>query len=255
MKNSQNDKPKKSVKKKIFLFGLVSLAAGLVSYFGFQFWKKNRQENTETEKAPDPIKQSQAPKQKTGNGSEKIKRSTPKADTKSNTGKSAPNGSAKGQAAGSLAAAKIASDIHAAILKKDFSAAFNQLRFIRSVKDYSAVSQVFLKTPLAGKAQTLVSGLLSTFKAEAQKAALRKAFTAMGLKYDGKKWSLSGLDGGQVLITTQATQVWRDPKNFVYVPVNMVLGQEIAKRGDFSVFENEKRYFLVESKSVNYYTN
>ncbi len=159
MKNSQNDKPKKSVKKKIFLFGLVSLAAGLVSYFGFQFWKKNRQENTETEKAPDPIKQSQAPKQKTGTSSAKIKRSTPKADTKSNTGKSAPNDSAKGQAAGSLAAAKIASDIHAAILKKDFSAAFNQLRFIRSVKDYSAVSQVFLKTPLAGKAQTLVSCL------------------------------------------------------------------------------------------------
>lgn len=258
MKNNQNVQPNKSSKKKVFLIGLVTLAAGLVSYFGFQFWKKNKEENGNSDQAPEPVKQSTVkPKPKTA--PTKAKPTAAKASTKENpipnSGNASSGSSKQQQTESGINVPLIAATIHAAILKKDFTAAFNQLKFIRSVHDYSVVSKEFLKKRTAGKPQTLVSGLLYTFKTESQRLALKKAFNAMGLKYDGKKWSLSGLDGGQLLITTQSTKVWQDPQNFVQVPINMVLGQEIAKRGEFSVFENEKRYFLVESKTVNYYKN
>ncbi|HPH21660.1 MAG TPA: hypothetical protein PLE32_22875, partial [Haliscomenobacter sp.] len=149
MKNVQNDKPKKSVGKKIFLFGLVSLAAGLVSYFGFQFWKKNKEENGDAKNAPDPVKQSKsAPNPNPGK--QKTKPGNSQSNPKPGTGKAAPNGSGSPQAASSINAIQIAGDIHAAILKKDFTAAFNQLKLIKSVNDYSAVSKIFLKTRAAG---------------------------------------------------------------------------------------------------------
>jgi len=256
MNNSENNKTKKSLGKKIFLYGLASLAVGLVSYFGFQFWKKNKEENGDANKAPDPVKQSQTPKPKTNPPKAKpgaAKTNPPPKSKTSNPSQNAASSDKSGP--GSINAILIAAAIHAGILIKNFTAVFNQLKLIKSVSDYQAVNKIFQKTRVAGKPQTLVSGLLASFKSESQKTALRKAFTAMGLKYDGKKWSLSGLEGNQLLITTEATRVWLDPKNFVQVPINMVLGEEIAKRGEFSMFENEKRYFLVESKSVNYYNN
>lgn len=261
MKATKNDQPKNSTKNKVFLVGLLTLAAGLVSYFGFQFWKKNKEENSDSEKAPEPVKQNQSTAKakvnpvKANPSAKKVNPSkvNPQPKAAPNNAGSAPKSASTQQTQNELNAALIAGAIHAAIVKKDFTAAFNQLKSIKSVSDYSAVSKLFLKTKTAGKPQTLVSGLLASFRAENQRKALTKAFNAMGLKYDGKKWSLAGLSGADLLITTQSTKVWKDPQNFVQVPPNMVLGQEIAKRGDFSLFENEKRYFLVESKTVNYY--
>jgi len=258
MTQIKNDNQKKSFKKKIFLVGLFTLAAGLVSYFGFQFWKKGKDEDSQPDASPEPLKSSPVKTNAKPNPT-KAKPNSAKTNSTENPipngGNSAPKNQTKTQAVGDIKAALIAGAIHAAILKKDFTAAFNQLKFIKSVGDYSAVSKVFLKTRTAGIPQTLVGGLLSSFKTENQKTALKKAFTAMGLKYDGKKWSLSGIPGSHLLITTQPTKVWEDPQNFVQVAPNTVLGQEVAKRGAFSLFENDRRYFLVESKSVNYYNN
>jgi hypothetical protein len=103
-----------------------------------------------------------------------------------------------------------------------------------------------------GVRQTLVNGVLSSFKDEKQKVAIRAAFAAMGLKYDGKKWSLSGLED-KTLVTNKATTVWKDPKTSVPVPQNMVLGKEVAERGTFKMFQNDNQLFLVESQHVNYY--
>ena len=44
-----------------------------------------------------------------------------------------------------------------------------------------------------------------------QKQAIRFEFIRMGLQYDGKKWSLSGL-GGLPIITNQETTVWLNAK-------------------------------------------
>ncbi|MGZ4036870.1 MAG: hypothetical protein ACXVPQ_03525, partial [Bacteroidia bacterium] len=71
---------------------------------------------------------------------------------------------------------------------------------------------------------------------------------------DGKKWSLSGIEK-PTLITIQGTKVWKDPQHSVAVPLNMVLGKEVAKRGHFTLFENDRQYFLVESKHVKPYSN
>ena len=106
---------------------------------------------------------------------------------------------------------------------------------------------------LNGVRQTIVNGVLSTFKDEKEKATIRLAFTSMGLKYDGKKWGLQGIEN--LIITNRKTKVWKDPKTSVNVPANMVLGEEITQRGNFKVFKSGSQLFLVESEHVNKYNN
>ena len=75
----------------------------------------------------------------------------------------------------------------------------------------------------------------------------------MGLKFNGKKWTLSGLGDKQLIITTRATTVWQNPSTSVSVPEKMVLGSEVTRRGEFTVFQNEHQKFLVKSKHITHY--
>ena len=84
-----------------------------------------------------------------------------------------------------------------------------------------------------------------------KKKKIKFEFLRMGLQYDGSKWSLSGLDGFP-LITTQATTVWINASKGVSVPARMVLGNEVSRRLDYTLFENKGRHFLVRSDSVTY---
>lgn len=144
----------------------------------------------------------------------------------------------------------ITKDLYNAAIKKDFSAVIKSLQKLKSKEDYTSVSEMF-KTNyrIGGVRQTLVNGMLNSFTDEKQKQAIRLQFTQMGLNYDGKKWSLSGLETPSI-ITKHATLVWVNPKTAIKVPVNMVLGKEIAKRGKHTLFENNGRHFLVETQSV-----
>lgn len=146
-------------------------------------------------------------------------------------------------------ASLLAKGLYAAIRAKSFTASTKILKLIKTTAEYTAVNKVFSSYFLNGVRQTLVNAMLSTFKTDAQKQEIRLVFAAMGLKYDGKKWSLEGLDGMQI-ITLQTTKVWKDPNTWVEVPKNMVLGKEIAKRKEHTVFENDKQYFLVKSTDV-----
>lgn len=139
------------------------------------------------------------------------------------------------------------------ISKKRFDFVKFWLSTIANKKEYSNVSTAFAKYLTNGVRQTLVNGTLSTFKEQSQQQQIRSEFLRMGLTYDGKKWSLSGIKNTPQIITTMATTVWKDSKTSVPVPVNMVLGVEITKRGDFTLFENDRQYFLVESKCVKLY--
>jgi hypothetical protein len=150
-------------------------------------------------------------------------------------------------------ASLLAKGLYAAIRAKSFTASTKILKLIKSPAEYTAVSKLFMNYFIIGK-KTIVNAMLDTFKTDAQKQEIRLVFAGMGLKYDGKKWSLEGLDGTEI-ITLQTTKVWRDPNTWVEVPKNMVLGREIAKRKEHTLFENDKQYFLVKSNDVGVFKN
>lgn len=231
----KNDAHKKSKQRKVLLIGLISLATGLVSYFGFRFFSKAEQSSGKTDKAPEREKQS-------GSQARSATRSSSPGEKKTDQPKMINPG-------------LIASGLHAAISKKDFQRSYNPLKALRNVNDYVLVNAVFLKTRTSGKSLSLAEAMLSTFKNKVQQQALSNAFKTIGLKHNGTSWASPASDGKDLLITTQPTKVWADPHTSVQVPSNMVLGKRIAQRGSHTVFENDKRHFLVESNAVKPYLN
>lgn len=151
-----------------------------------------------------------------------------------------------------LDAAGTAKELYSATIIKNFTGAIKALQKLKTKDDYTSVSDIFKNSyRIGGVRQTLVNGMLNSFSDEKQKQAIRLQFTRMGLNYDGKKWSLSGIETSSI-ITKQETLVWVNPKMAIKVPANMVLGKEIARRGNHTLFENNGKHFLVESKTINY---
>lgn len=297
----QEDKKKSSNKKWIFL-SLGLAAAGTLSYFGWQYFKTNKQsstgqdgnstsdnntDTTTTYTPPPPSNTSSTTPTNTsgfplkkGSKGEKVKALQqallnahgksilPKYGADSDFGTETLNALIKlnlpqvidettfnvlvKTTSTSIDPASLAKQLHDTTKTKNYASAIALLKTIKSTADYSAVSNAFKKFDVNGVSQTLVNGMLNTFTNEAQKQEIRMAFVAMGLKYDGDKWALAGIDG-RMLITNTATIVWKDPNNSVAVPSKMVLGSFIAKRGDYIMFENEGQYFLVKSGHVHNY--
>jgi hypothetical protein len=145
----------------------------------------------------------------------------------------------------------VAKELYNAASAKNYSAALSSLKKLKSTEDYAKANETFKNYRVGGVHQTIVNGLLNTFSASAQKDAIKMEFLRMGLRYDGSKWALSGLDGVS-LITIEPTTIWVNSKETVSVPANMVLGNEVSKRLDYTLFENKGKYFLVNTKSVQY---
>ena len=144
----------------------------------------------------------------------------------------------------------LARQLIAAAAKRDLNTALQLLRQIKGKDDYQQVSNEFKNYRInGGVRQTLVTGMLNSFQKEEQKQAIRFEFLRMGLQYDGSKWSLSGVDG-LPLITTEAATVWLNAKESIRVPARMVLGNEVSQRLDYTLFENNGRHFLIQTKSV-----
>jgi len=146
---------------------------------------------------------------------------------------------------------EIAKQLYKDAVNKSISGVIAGLRKLNSKEDYTAVSNEFKKFTLRGVSQTLVNGLLGSFSDEKQKQQIRLEFTRMGLKYDGSKWSLSGLSGFTV-ITKEPTTVWRNPKEGAKVPAKMILGTEIATRDGFTLFENNGKKFIAKTTTIKY---
>ncbi len=161
-------------------------------------------------------------------------------------------GSGTSQSAQGSAQASIARSLIDAAGKKDFTAAIKALRLISSTDQYSTVNSAFKSMRInGGVRQTLVTGMLNAFSEEKQKREIRLEFQRMGLVYDGSKWSLSGLDGLTIVTIATAT-VWANAKQQVQVPARTVLGTEIARRLDYTLFENKGKHFLVQTSNVTY---
>ena len=148
--------------------------------------------------------------------------------------------------------ANLAKALFDAATKKDFAAAIKALKQIGSTEQYSEVSNEFKTMRIGGGVrQTLVNGMLNSFTDEAQKRAIRMEFQRMGLQYDGSKWTLSGFDGLPI-VTVVAATVWLNSKESVRVPARTVLGNEITRRLDYTLFESKGRHFLVQTNQVAY---
>jgi hypothetical protein len=145
----------------------------------------------------------------------------------------------------------VAKELYKAVIGKDFNKAITQLKSLKTVEDYSTANEVFKQNRINGVRQTIVNGILSAFSTDSQKQKIKFEFLRMGLQFDGQKWSLSGFDGLSI-VTAFPTQVWISATESVKVPARMVLGNEVSKRLDYTLFENKGKYFLVQSKTVKY---
>jgi hypothetical protein len=155
------------------------------------------------------------------------------------------------QSSSSLNASELANALYRDAVNANLSGVIASLKQMRSKNDYSYVSNQFKKHSLRGVSQTLVNGLLGSFSDEDSKQQIRLEFLRMGLKYNGTKWSLSGLDGFKVM-TTVPTVVWKNHREGAKVPAKMILGTEIAEHRGFTMFENNGRRFIVKTATIKY---
>jgi len=147
--------------------------------------------------------------------------------------------------------AAIGKDLYKATIAKDYSKTISLLKKMKSVDDYTAANNLFKQDRINGVRQTIVNGLLNVFSTDNQKQAIKFEFLRMGLQFDGSKWSLSGIDG-LPLVTMVPTSVWLNASESVKVPARMVLGNEVTRRLDYTLFENGGKYFLVQTKTIQY---
>ncbi len=144
----------------------------------------------------------------------------------------------------------MAQQVYTAASKNAFSKTVQLLKQLNTKDDYKEVSDEFKNYRLnGGVRQTLVNGLLNTFTKEEQKQAIRFEFLRMGLQFDGNKWSLGGFDGVSI-VTIEPTTIWVNSSEAIKVPARMVLGNEVSKRLDYTLFENNGKHFLVQTKSI-----
>lgn len=246
---NNNTQPKSKSRKRFFLIGLGLIATGVLSIFGINYWRKNKQ----TTKQADPAVPDLKTQPKLSKPKAPTHRTAASKQSKTTKTQEPPKQAATAPPSKPINAGLVAKGFYAAIIAKNFKTVLLLLKTMHGTQDYADVSKAFGKLRVNGVHKTLVNGLLDNFKDDAQKKAIQSAFTDMGLKYDGKKWSLSGTNEKPMLITSRSTTVWKNPKNSVKVPDKMVLGKEIDKRGNFTVFENEGQFFLVQSAHTETY--
>ncbi len=145
----------------------------------------------------------------------------------------------------------VGKDLYNAAASKNYSKALSLLKQMQTTEEYAAANEVFKQNRINGVRQTIVNGLLNVFTSPSQKEAIKFEFLRMGLQFDGNKWSLSGFDG-KPIVTTEATTVWLNATDGVKVPARMVLGSEVTRKLDYTLFENNGKYFLVTTRSVKY---
>lgn len=138
---------------------------------------------------------------------------------------------------------------------RNFSIVDGLLARMNSVNDYNAVNTQFKTIRLFGIRHTLVNALLKFFKASSQQEKIRAHLTRMGLKYDGSKWSLFGLNGlgEKGVITLRPTSIWDGDQTAVEVPANLYLGREIASSDGFTRFETlDNHELFVHTNAITY---
>lgn len=146
---------------------------------------------------------------------------------------------------------KFAQSLYASVISKNFTAAMSVLKLMKTTADYTAVSDKFKTYFINGVRKTLVNGMLDAFTSIDQKSEIKQSFQNMGLKYDGSKFSLSGITARGIITKTKTT-VYDEALCGIPVPANTILGTEAGRRGSYTQFKNKGRYFLVPTQNINY---
>lgn len=148
-----------------------------------------------------------------------------------------------------------ATSLYLAVVLKNFDDALKQLKKFRNVEDYKSANEQFKKKSIGGVSWTIVNALLTKFTDSSQKDQFRKEFLRMGLKYDGSKWSLSGLQDAAAIITLHPTVVWDYPNKRIRVDEGVILGYPIETKKGFMLFQtlDRKRRLIVKAKAVKLY--
>ncbi len=147
--------------------------------------------------------------------------------------------------------ASLGKELYNATVAKNYTKVLLLLKKMQTTQEYSAANETFKQDRINGVRQTIVNGLLNTFTDDTQKQQIKFEFLRTGLQFDGNKWGLSGFDGKSI-VTTGPTTVWVNATEGVKVPERMVLGNEVTRKLDYTLFENNGKYFLVNTKSVQY---
>ena len=134
----------------------------------------------------------------------------------------------------SIDAKALADSLYNAVDNSDFDKTMAALKQMNSVDDYKAVNKEFETHRFWFVRKTIVTALLDTFTDESQKVKIRLELTRMGLKYDGSKFSLSGLP--YKLITSKDTQVTDKDGKVTAVAPNVLLGNPIGIRDGWVYF-------------------
>lgn len=152
-------------------------------------------------------------------------------------------------------ASDISSSLHSAITKDDISKAVSALNKISSVSGYTAVNTLFKQTRIGFVRKTLVTGLLDQFRSSSEKKQINQQLYRIGLKYDGSKWSLSGILGIMMdqLVTIEPTKIWDESGKSIEVPKATVLGEYLDANDGVTEFETlDRRRLFVKTTSISY---
>lgn len=134
----------------------------------------------------------------------------------------------------------------------NLTAVLTQLKRIQRVSDYTTVNELFKTLYLRGVRQTIVNGVLGSFSDDTSKQMIRAELIRIGLKYDGVKWSLSGLCSRQV-ITKTPTTIRNHSNAELDVPENTLLGVEVGSVGGMTTFKTINHELLtVPTKHIQY---
>jgi hypothetical protein len=123
---------------------------------------------------------------------------------------------------------KAADALYNAANNQDFPSALAALKQINSTDQYTAIDTIFKTNYEFGWVhKTLVNGMLDSFSDDTQKQQIRLEFSRMGLKYDGSKWSLSGIEIRRI-ITLHDTEVFEKHGRSFNVMAGTILGYPIT---------------------------
>lgn len=310
-KEKNKEQPKKSNAKKIALIGLGIAAVGAGTYFGWQYFKSQKNKNAalddDEETVPytppvqtTPVQTSYTPAYvpsttsssfplKKGSRGDKVRQLQnalisrygasvlPKYGADGDFGSEmatalANNGwpatidentfnvitaGSSSSSSSSFYPMTTATNLYLAVVLRNFDDAMKELKKFRNVEDYKSANEYFKKKEISGVSWTIVNALLTKFTDSSQKDQFRKEFLRMGLKYDGSKWSLSGLNGAPTIITLHPTVIWDYPNKRIRVEGNVVLGYPIETKKGFTLFQtmDGKRRLIVKEKSVRIIQN
>lgn len=166
------------------------------------------------------------------------------------TGTPAKSESNSGSAASTIV--DTAKQIYLSLSPPSLTKLLAALKQLKTVDDYTKANDLFKTVRLNGVHQTIVNATLASFSDDTSKQLIRAEFIRMGLKYDGSKWSLSGINGRQ-LISTATVTIYNSKGLSLNVPENTILGREIATSHGITTFRTiDNQLLFASSKHIRY---